>query len=80
MTPNTINQLLGNALHHAGLAVAVIDTRLVENGRLFETTINPAVGSDAEKVAMVLRGYHGGAYGTSVEVKGRVVTSRQLNK
>lgn len=79
-TPRTINLLLKNALHHARLAVVVIDTQVVEDGRFFETRINPAVGSDAERVAMVFRDYHDGAYGTSVEVQGRVVVSRQLNK
>lgn len=79
-TPKTINLLLSNALRHARLAVAVIDTQVVEDGRFFETRISPVIGSDAEMIVMVLRGYHGGAYGTSVEVRGRAVVSRQLNK
>jgi len=80
LTEDTITFLLGKTLHHAGLAVATIDTRLVENGRTFETRITAALTQDARKIEMVLLGYHCGDYGTSVEVNGRVVTSRQLNK
>jgi len=79
-TTSTVDLLIRNALHHAGLAIAFMSTRLVEDDAVFETTITPALGRDVELVAMVLRGYHGGTYGTSVAVRGRTVISRQLNK
>lgn len=77
MTPSTVTLLIETALHAAGLRTARVVTVLDPKGYQFVTTV---VGANTRDVAMVLRGYHGRAYGTSVEVVGGTVISRQLNK
>jgi len=76
-TPDTVTLLIRTVLKAAGLIGCTVRTQLVEDDRFFETTVT---GADPHVAAIVLRGHHRGAYGTSVRVSGSTVICRELNK